>query len=116
MASCVFCKILRREVPAEVVWTGTGSSPRMAVRDVNPQAPVHVLLLASSHVDSTSPACVSAELSEMMRDVPFIADRLGLQDYRLVVNNGPGAGQQIPHLHVHILGGWDVPPSLVAGG
>lgn len=108
---CVFCKIVAGELPAERVhelpsW--------LAIRDTNPQAPVHVLVFPKEHVqrytERFQSGCCGEYLPRVLEDV---AKTLGLKDYRLIINNGPGAGQDVPHLHVHILGGWpegQIPP------
>jgi histidine triad (HIT) family protein len=98
---CLFCRLYRE---GEHVASTEGF---VAIRDINPQAPSHLLVLPERHVESFREiAEFSAE--EAKRMLEFVADvaaRLGLTDYRVVVNAGRGAGQTIFHLHWHILGG-----------
>ena len=98
---CLFCTLYR---DGEHVAAVDGF---VAIRDINPQAPVHLLVIPEHHIDSFHDiAEFSAEEDKRMLD--FIADvaaRNDLSDYRVVVNAGPGAGQTIFHLHWHVLGG-----------
>jgi histidine triad (HIT) family protein len=98
---CLFCKLYRE---GEHVAATEGF---VAIKDINPQAPTHLLVIPEHHIDSFH---TIAELSadEDKRMLDFIADvaaQEGLTDYRVVVNAGAGAGQTIFHLHWHILGG-----------
>jgi histidine triad (HIT) family protein len=99
---CLFCKLYRE---GEHVAATDGF---VAIRDINPQAPIHLLVIPEHHVDSFREI---AEFSadEDKRMLEFIADvaaREGLTDYRVAVNVGPTAGQTVFHLHWHIKGGW----------
>lgn len=122
MSDCVFCKIARREILAEIVWEFDGW---MAFRDVNPQAPVHLLVIPTDHwpsltwQDEFDGVRVAPAVNDLGRRVALIAHMVGLTDYRMVMNNGRGAGQQVPHLHVHLLGGWEpgkAPPLVPSSG
>ena len=98
---CLFCRLVEE---AEHVHRGDGF---VAINDVNPQAPVHVLVLPEHHVD-TFRDVRDFDADESKRMLEFVAEtaaRVGLTDYRVVVNVGPGGGQTIYHLHWHILGG-----------
>jgi histidine triad (HIT) family protein len=104
---CIFCRIAGGEIPAQVV---ARSDHAMAFRDLTPQAPVHVLVIPSSHLGSVAEA--SGEegellLGRVMALAVETAAQLGLAEggYRLVVNHGPQGGQSVGHLHVHLLGG-----------
>jgi histidine triad (HIT) family protein len=103
-ADCLFCKIVAGDIPADVV---AQDDAAVAFRDVNPQAPTHVLVVPRSHYADAAalaggePATVAA-LVAMAHDVAH-AD--GLDDYRLVFNTGPGAGQTVFHTHAHVIGG-----------
>jgi histidine triad (HIT) family protein len=102
--SCLFCKIVAGDIPAEVV---LDTATALAFRDLHPQAPTHVLVVPRSHYADASaladgePGTV-AVLVSLARDV---AQGDGLDDYRLVFNTGPGAGQTVFHTHLHLLGG-----------
>ncbi len=105
--SCIFCQIAAGEIPAEIL----GRSERaIAFRDLNPQAPIHVLVIPIDHVGSAAEVDgVDGEaiLGAVMRLGVEVADGLGLAEngYRFVVNTGADGGQTVPHLHVHLLGG-----------
>lgn len=110
---CVFCKIVARTIPAEVV---LDVGEYVAVRDVNPQAPVHVVLISRSHAERHEklPWLGSDVVRyEFLSVVAMVARAAGLADYRLVMNCGPGAGQTVMHTHAHILGGWETAPPIV---
>jgi histidine triad (HIT) family protein len=105
-SSCVFCKIARGELPAEIVWEDEGV---LAFRDLHPRAPEHVLLIPRKHIGSIdhlddADAAVAGKLLLAARD---IARQLGLsaRGYRLVANTGADGGQSVDHLHFHLLGG-----------
>ena len=106
MDDCVFCRIVAEEVPAEIV---ARSSLTRAFRDTNPQAPVHVLVVPIEHVaDVTEVGAQHAELlAEMVTTAHQVAAREGVAEagYRLVLNVGDDAGNTVPHLHLHVLGG-----------
>jgi histidine triad (HIT) family protein len=101
----LFGKIIRREIPADIVYE---DDLCLAFRDINPQAPVHVLLIPKKEIVKLSDATPqdSALLGHMMTTAGKIARELGVGDaFRLVVNNGAEAGQSVFHLHLHIIGG-----------
>lgn len=103
--STIFGKIIRREIPADVVYE---DDLCLAFRDINPQAPVHVLLIPKKEIDRVGNAKAEdqALLGHLMLTAGKIARQLGVGDaFRLVVNSGAEAGQTVFHLHMHILGG-----------
>ena len=102
--SCLFCRIVRGEIPATLV----AETPEcVAFRDVNPQAPLHVLVIPREHVASLNEASDPAQLGRLMTVAADIARREGYADrgYRTVVNTGPDAGQTVFHIHLHLLAG-----------
>ncbi|GAB3719235.1 histidine triad nucleotide-binding protein [Nocardiopsis nanhaiensis] len=103
---CLFCKIVKREVPAEIVREGERT---VAFRDINPQAPTHVLVIPRDHhPDAASAAADDSGLMDtVVREAHEVAKSEGLADsgYRLVFNTGASAGQTVFHLHAHVLGG-----------
>ena len=104
---CIFCRIAAGDIPADVVARSEGA---LAFRDLNPQAPTHVLVIPRHHVPSAghlTDAERAPVLGELMRLAVAVAAQLGLADqgYRLVVNTGANGGQTVDHLHVHLLGG-----------
>ena len=102
MNDCLFCTLYRE---GEHVAATDGF---VAVRDINPQAPVHLLVLPERHIDTFREigAFPPDEAKPMLDFVAEVAAGAGLEDYRVVVNVGPSAGQTIFHLHWHVMGGW----------
>jgi len=102
----IFEKIARREIPADIVHE---EADFFAFRDVNPQAPVHVLIVPKRVIPRIGDAQAGdAELlGRMIVASREIALKLGVMEsgYRLVINHGPDAGESVPHLHIHLLGG-----------
>jgi histidine triad (HIT) family protein len=103
---CLFCKIVRREIAADVVFE---DDDVLAFKDVRPAAPSHALVIPKKHLTSIHDAQAEdgALLGRMMLVAREVAEKLGLgsSGYRLVINTGPDAGQSVFHLHVHVLGG-----------
>jgi histidine triad (HIT) family protein len=105
MASCIFCKIVAKEMSARLVHEDATS---IAFHDINPQAPVHVLLIPKKHFASAQEAEEADEvvLGHLHRVASRLAGELKITDgYRTVVNTGAGAGQSVFHFHLHLLGG-----------
>ncbi|MGA2180800.1 MAG: histidine triad nucleotide-binding protein [Verrucomicrobiota bacterium] len=106
MSKTLFEKIISREIPATIVYE---DDLVLAFRDIKPQAPVHVLIIPKKPIPRLAEAAPEDHkvLGHLLLKAAEVADKLGLQKggYRLVVNNGPDAGEAVPHLHVHILGG-----------
>lgn len=104
--SCIFCKIVAGGIPAEKVYEDDGA---IAFRDINPQAPVHVLVIPREHIASLDAAgeADEAKLGQLMLAAARVARQEGLSEggYRTVVNTGAGAGQSVFHIHLHVLGG-----------
>ena len=101
---CLFCRIVRGEIPAKLV----AETPEcVAFRDVNPQAPLHVLVVPREHVASLNEAADPAQLGRLMALAAEIARLEGYAErgYRTVVNTGPDAGQTVFHVHLHLLAG-----------
>ena len=105
---CLFCGIVAGDVPADIVWTDERT---VAFRDLNPQAPVHVLVVPRRHiVNAASVVAADAEdLAAMMAAAKAVADAEGFggddRGYRLVLNVGPDTLNSVPHIHLHVLGG-----------
>ena len=105
MENCLFCKIIAGEIPSAKVYE---DDQVYAFRDINPQAPTHVLVIPRHHVANLSKAdqLTDAELAACLRAIGRIADQEGLTGgYRVVSNCGDDACQSVHHLHFHILGG-----------
>jgi histidine triad (HIT) family protein len=102
--SCLFCRIARGEIPAKFV----AETPEcVAFHDVNPQAPLHVLVIPREHVASLNDARDPTQLGHLLTLAAEIARREGYAErgYRTVVNAGPDAGQTVFHVHLHLLAG-----------
>ncbi|OLB86621.1 MAG: histidine triad nucleotide-binding protein [Acidobacteriales bacterium 13_2_20CM_2_55_5] len=105
MIDCLFCRILRNEIPAKKIYEDEHT---FAFEDINPQAPTHVLIIPKRHVRGLKEATPEdAELiGRCHLAAAHIARQRGIEDgYRTVLNVGPQAGQSVFHLHVHLLGG-----------
>src|SRR3989338_9204219 len=104
MADCVFCRVISGELPSKFVYTG---ERLVAFKDLNPQAPTHVLLVPKKHIPSLAASEPQDQeiLGEIQRVAKEIAGTLKLEAFRLVLNNGKMAGQTVDHLHYHLLGG-----------
>ncbi|HEX9673749.1 MAG TPA: histidine triad nucleotide-binding protein [Burkholderiales bacterium] len=101
----LFGKIIRREISADIVYEDEHC---IAFRDINPQAPTHVLLVPKKEIDKLSSAAAAdqALLGHLMLAAGKVARQLGVGDaFRVVINNGAAAGQSVFHLHLHVLGG-----------
>lgn len=101
----IFSKIIKREIPAKIVYEDDRA---LAFHDVNPQAPVHILVIPKQPIPMLSQVQPQDEslLGHLLLVAAKVAQDVGLeQNFRLVVNNGSGAGQTVFHLHLHILGG-----------
>ena len=105
MSDCLFCKIVAGDIPSTKVYEDDSV---LAFRDINPMAPTHVLVIPKVHIPSVAGGSAenSAVVAHIFEVIPKIAEEEGLVNgYRGVSNCGPDAGQSVPHLHFHILGG-----------
>ena len=102
--SGIFTKIINKEIPADIVYE---DDKCLAFKDINPQAPVHILLIPKKEISSVQEVKTEDHqlMGHLMIKIPEIAKKLNLSSYRLVVNTGEDAGQTVFHLHIHILGG-----------
>jgi len=102
----LFEKIIARQIPADIVYE---DDVVLAFRDIGPKAPVHILLVPKKPIPRISDATLAdqAILGHLLLKAPEVARLAGVGEsgYRLVINNGPDAGESVPHLHCHILGG-----------
>ena len=107
MADCLFCRIVAGEIPAKIA---KRSADALAFHDIDPKAPVHVLVIPTRHVAAVRGANGGdgeALLGRLLAFSAQVATELGLdaKGYRIVTNTGPDAGQSVDHLHLHVLGG-----------
>ncbi len=104
MDDCLFCKIISGDIPSDrVLETETA----IAFRDVNPQAPVHVLIVPRAHIESIHDLEDQAVSGDLMTIATQVAEQEGIAEsgYRVVTNVGVNSGQSVAHLHFHVLGG-----------
>ncbi|MBI5630083.1 MAG: histidine triad nucleotide-binding protein [Elusimicrobia bacterium] len=105
MPDCLFCRIIQKEIPAQLVFEDDRT---VAFKDVNPQAPTHLLIVPKRHIAGLSDS--TDEDAALLGHIQRVAARLAREGnltagFRVVVNNGRGAGQSVDHLHYHLLGG-----------
>ncbi len=106
MEGCLFCQIVKKEIPCKILYEDDHS---MAFEDINPQAPVHLLIIPKHHIQSlaqTSEAD-SQLMGQLLHTLNHVAKEKGIKDsgYRTVINTGDNGGQTVHHLHMHLLGG-----------
>ena len=103
---CVFCKIVAGEIPSDILYQ---DDEVIAFRDINPQAPVHLLIIPKAHIPSLTELTESQSplMGHMVNVANQLAEKEGVSEsgYRVVVNCGKQGGQLVPHLHMHLLGG-----------
>jgi histidine triad (HIT) family protein len=112
MTDCLFCKIARGEIPSKKVYE---DEDVYAFHDIHPVAPVHFMLIPKLHVVSLMEADDSHAtlLGKMLVLAPRLAKEQGLNNgFRTVINSGKGGGQEVFHLHVHVIGGGNIPPMV----
>ena len=105
MDESIFTKILKKEIPGEIVYEDNDC---FAIKDINPQAPIHLLIIPKKHIAKVSDANDEDKelLGSLLLASKKIAKKFDLDDnYRLVINNGAKAGQTVFHIHIHLLGG-----------
>lgn len=109
----IFCKIIDKEVSADFV---AESENWIAIEDIHPQAPVHVLVIPKEHFNSPKEVKDKSEiLSELMLAVDEVANKTKIADkgFRVIINQGEYGGQLVPHFHIHVLGGTKLGPKIV---
>lgn len=110
---CIFCKIINKEIPDSIVMEGENW---VAVDDINPAAPVHVLVIPKKHVEYLEDAKNDRDLlGELMLAVDKVAHEKGVAEkgYRVIINQKEEGGQVVPHLHIHVLGGKKLPSGVI---
>ncbi|MDH2919313.1 MAG: histidine triad nucleotide-binding protein [Sideroxydans sp.] len=112
MSDCLFCKIIRGDIPSRKVYE---DEDVYAFHDIHPAAPVHFMLIPKLHLDSLAQAEQkhAALLGKMLLLAPKLALAQGLENgFRTVINTGKGGGQEVFHLHIHVIGGGNLPPMV----
>lgn len=106
MSDCIFCKIIKGDIPSTNVFRDEQVT---AFRDINPAAPTHILVVPNKHIDEVDTLASEDEalVGHLVHVAGQLAAREGIAEggYRLIINTGANAGQTIPHIHVHLLGG-----------
>jgi len=104
MKDCLFCRMIRKEIQARIEYE---DAEVLAIHDIHPQAPQHLLIIPKKHIAKVADMEIPdiPMLGNLIFQARQIAARRGLEDYRLVFNNGEGAGQSVFHIHLHLLGG-----------
>lgn len=107
MGDCIFCKIIKKEIPADIVHE---DEDFIVFKDNKPKAPIHILLVPKKHIKSINELKLEDKemVGELFLTAQKVADKLRVKEsgYKLVFNVGRGGGQLIDHLHLHLLGGW----------
>lgn len=109
MNDCIFCKIIAGEIPAEKLYE---DDEVLAFRDISPQAPVHLLVIPKKHIAGPADVLEADDkmIGKLIRIGAQLAEENGTgEGYRMIFNNGAKAGQEVFHIHLHILGGKDKP-------
>ncbi|NOQ77123.1 MAG: HIT domain-containing protein [Methylococcaceae bacterium] len=109
MSDCLFCKIVAGEIPSSKVYE---DKQLFVFKDINPKAAVHLLVIPKIHLDSLEDVTAEHQelIAKMMLKLPELARSQGLENgFRTIINTGPDGGQEVGHLHIHILGGHGLP-------
>jgi histidine triad (HIT) family protein len=102
-SNCIFCKIIDRQIPSNIV---SEDETYVAIRDVNPQGPTHILILPKNHIANITQAKDAQSLGSLFMKVGEIAKSEKLdKGFRTVINTGDDGGQTVDHLHIHLIGG-----------
>lgn len=115
MADCVFCKIIKGDLPSRKEYE---DSDVIVIHDINPAAPVHLLIIPKKHIAKLSDATSKDKnlLGKIQLTAAKVAKKAGIGDaFRVTVASGKGAGQTVFHLHYHLIGGWDKVPEMETG-
>jgi histidine triad (HIT) family protein len=109
MSDCIFCKIIAGDIPSTKVFE---DDLIYVFKDINPKAAVHLLVIPKRHIARLDHLTTEHQtlIAHMMLKLPELAESQGLTDgFRTIINTGPGGGQEVDHLHIHILGGSGLP-------
>lgn len=100
MTDCIFCKIANKEISTNLIYEDENV---VAFNDLNPQAPIHFLVIPKKHYASLNEIDTKEEYGNIFSAIPKIAKQLKIEEYRTVVNTGASAGQTVFHIHVHVM-------------
>ena len=103
-SDCLFCKIVKGDIPSSKIYE---DDDIFAFNDINPQAPTHILICPKKHIEKIASMDLedTALIGKVIESAKKIAEDKQIEDYRLVFNNGSGAGQEVFHIHLHLLAG-----------
>ena len=101
-SDCIFCKIANKEIPSNFIYEDENV---VAFNDLNPQAPVHFLVIPKNHYSSLNDIKDQKVFGDIFSAIPKITEKVGIKEYRTVVNTGASAGQTVFHIHVHVMAG-----------
>ncbi len=114
MEDCVFCKIIKGEIPSEKVYE---DEDILAFKDINPAAPIHVLIIPKKHIATLMEVTKedSGLMAKILEAVQKVAKIMGIEEkgFRLIANCGPDSGQEVMHIHFHLLAGKVMGPKIV---
>lgn len=114
MEDCLFCKIINREIPSDIVYE---DDEIIAFRDINPAAPIHILVIPKRHISALTQLSEEDELliGKIYSVINKVTEKEKIKDkgFRVIVNCGEDGGQQVGHLHFHLLGGRKLGPKIV---
>ena len=100
MSDCIFCKILNKEIPSEFVYE---DDVCFAINDINPKAKKHILVIPKEHIESLNEVKDFELIKKMFEAIMKINAKVGIKDFKTQINTGRGAGQEVAHLHIHVL-------------
>ena len=114
MENCIFCKIIKKEIPSQILYE---DDEILAFRDINPVAPIHILVIPKKHITSLSEMEDGDEkiIGKIYKIINEIAEKQGFKEngYRVIVNCGKDGGQEVGHLHFHLLAGTQLGEKIV---
>ena len=115
MEDCVFCKIIKGEIPSEKVYE---DDEVLAFKDINPAAPIHILIIPKKHIATLMDVKTedTVLMAKILQAAQNIAKQLGIEEkgFRLIANCGPDSGQEVMHIHFHLLAGREMGPKIVS--
>lgn len=107
---CIFCKIANKEIPAELIFE---NNDVVAFNDISPQAPKHILVIPKKHYENLNDLNDKNLMAELLSGVQAVTKKLGITNYRTITNTGKEAGQEVFHIHFHILAGFSASTPLL---
>lgn len=100
MKDCIFCKIANKEIPSEFLYE---NDYLFVIRDINPKAPIHLLVITKEHVANLNDIEDEKLMAEIFKGIKAVCKKMNITEYKTVINTGKSAGQEVFHFHAHIL-------------